>query len=153
MLGPQAILEGCVAKDSTLDKDLATSAAETVGRTLGSILGTVERLRADHPHPVSELQEVVAHGQAQVTQVAADVGERAAAVAKAAKRGVTKIRKAVRTKTKPATGRATKVAKKSVKKTKSVKTKSVKKKTKAVTARTVKRAKKAARTSRRKTRR
>ena len=59
-----------MANDQTSDKDFATTAAKAVGRTLGSIVGTVDRLRAEHPHPITEAQEVIAQGQAKVDAMA-----------------------------------------------------------------------------------
>src|SRR6185295_17904514 len=88
----------------------ATSAAEAVGRTLGTIVGTVERLRAEHPHPIAEAQEVIAQGQAQATHIAANVSERAAAVTAAAKRGITRIRKAAKSSRARSVGKTKKVA-------------------------------------------
>jgi hypothetical protein len=100
-----------LANSESADKTLADTAAEVVGRTLGTIVGTVERLKADHPHPISEAQELIGQGQAQVAHVAAAVGERATAVAAATGRGIKRIRRAATSSARKARGSKKIVAK------------------------------------------
>ena len=73
--------------------DLLTGAAEIVGGALGTIAGAVDRLRADHPHPVDEAKEALAAGQKQVAQVAAEATQRATVMIDATKAVITKVRK------------------------------------------------------------
>jgi hypothetical protein len=143
-----------VADPKTSTGDFTTTAAEVVGRTLGTIVGTVDRLKAEHPHPIAEAQEVIAQGQAQVAHVAAGVGERVAAVARVAKTGVTSVTKVVKKTARAAVKQRKKIAARSKPKKKTMKlVKKVKKAKTSKPARSPKRAKKAARKGRGKSRR
>lgn len=82
-----------MAKMKNSKGELLTGAAEIVGGALGTIAGTVDRLKADHPHPVDEAKEVLDAGQQKIAQVAADMSNRATAVIKATKTVITELRK------------------------------------------------------------
>ena len=121
------------AKTKNSSSELITGAAEVVGGALGTIAGTIDRLKADHPHPVQEAKDALAAGQAQLTGFAGDARDRTSAVIEATKGAITTVRRqAVQTKRK---------GRKIVKKTKQAARKTVKT-TKQAARKTVKRAKK-----------
>ena len=70
-----------------------TGAAEVIGGALGTIAGTITRLRADHPHPVEEAKEALAAGRDQLTDLAADAKKRTSAAVESARIAVAKVRK------------------------------------------------------------
>lgn len=86
---------------STVDR-----AAELVGGALGSVAGTIESLQAQHPHPVDEARDALAAGQAQVTAVASNVSNRAAAVVKRTKAVVRRTKQAAKKAAKRVTKRS-----------------------------------------------
>jgi transaldolase len=59
--------------------------AEAVGHALGSVAGTIDSLKAQHPHPVDEVREALVAGQETLAGVAFEAGTRAATVLKKAK--------------------------------------------------------------------
>lgn len=59
--------------------------AEAVGHALGSVAGTIDSLKAQHPHPVEEAREALAAGQETLAGVASEAETRAATVLKKAK--------------------------------------------------------------------
>ena len=68
-----------------------TVAAEAVGSALGRVAGTVDRLKAEHPHPIDEAREALAEGQAIVSDTATAAKHRAGfSVIRA--RGCSKVR-------------------------------------------------------------
>ena len=46
-----------MAKTKSSNRGLITGAAEIIGGALGTIAGTINRLRADHAHPAREVKE------------------------------------------------------------------------------------------------
>ena len=44
----------------TKRSDVLTAAAEAIGATLGRVIGVIDKLHADHPHPVIEAQQALA---------------------------------------------------------------------------------------------
>jgi hypothetical protein len=84
---------GHMAEETKTSSDLLTGAAEMVGGALGTIAGAVDRLRADHPHPVDEAKEALAAGQKQVAQVAAEATQRATVMIDATKAVIKKVRR------------------------------------------------------------
>ena len=82
-----------MAEETKSSSDLLTGAAEIVGGALGTIVGAVDRLRADHPNPVEEAKEALAAGQKQVARVAAEASERATVMIDATKAAIKKVRK------------------------------------------------------------
>lgn len=100
--------------------------AEAVGRALGMVAGTVDQLKAAHPHPIDEARAAIAEGQQQLSDLAADVSERADAIETSTKAAVKKTRKQATTRRRGAkivsrarktTRRVVKRAKKAVKRT------------------------------------
>ena len=70
-----------------------TAAAEAVGSALGHVAGTVDRLKAEHPHPIDEAREALAQGQAVVKDTAAAASEGVSAVIDTARKAVATVRK------------------------------------------------------------
>ena len=52
-----------MAKGKSKRSDAVDRAAEAIGHALGSVVGTIESLQAQHPHPVDEAREALAAGQ------------------------------------------------------------------------------------------
>jgi hypothetical protein len=88
--------EAGMAKSKSPAAEFAISAAEVVGRAVGTVTGTVERLHEEHPHPIDEARDVIHEGQERVTAIADNVSERAAAAVATTKAVVKKARTAVR---------------------------------------------------------
>ena len=99
--------------------------AEAVGGALGSVVGTIESIQAEHPHPVEEARELLAAGQEALAEVASKAGTRASAVIKKAK--------VVARRTKNAAARALRKSTPAVVRAKRTVRKLVKRATKAVT--------------------
>jgi hypothetical protein len=94
----------------------ATTAAEAIGSTLGKVVGNVEKLAAEHPHPMDEAREALAKGQAQLGDIAAVAGERVKAFVTATKKAMKQARPA-KAKAKKRATKVVKRAKAAVKKT------------------------------------
>ena len=69
-------------KKKSSNDGFMTGAAEVIGGALGTIAGTITRLRADHPHPVEEAKEALA-----------DARKRTSAVVESTKTAIAKLRK------------------------------------------------------------
>lgn len=90
-------------------------AAEEIGNTLGSIVGRIDALQAEHPHPVDEAREALATGQEALASVASQARTRATTAVKKARAVVHQTKKAaarLRPKRKPLLVRAAGAAKK-----------------------------------------
>jgi hypothetical protein len=112
-----------VAKTKGSNTDLLTGAAEMVGGALGTVAGTIDRLRADHPDPVQEAKEALAAGEARLTGLAAEARNRTSAVVEATKAAVKKVRRGAaqsRGKSSKITKKAKQAARKTVKRGKKV---------------------------------
>src|SRR6188472_1149628 len=93
--------EDSVAKTSGASNGI-TVAAEAVGSALGRVAGTVDRLKAEHPHPIDEAREALAEGQAIVSDTATAATEGVSAVIDTARKAVATVRKSVSRARKPA---------------------------------------------------
>lgn len=63
----------------------AQVAAEVAGRTLGHVAHTIDSFQAQHPHPVTEMQEAVATGVEKLATAAAEARATTAATVKTTK--------------------------------------------------------------------
>jgi hypothetical protein len=68
---------GLVAKTKRSRSSVLTAAAEAVGATLGRVIGTIDRLHADHPHPGTEAQQALADVRQTRSGAAAEAAETA----------------------------------------------------------------------------
>lgn len=96
-------------------------AAEAVGRGLGGVIGTIDSLQAQHPHPVDEAREALAAGEKTLAAAASKAGARATAMVKTAKAAVRRTKKTAteaRRKSAPTVARATRTARDVVKRAK-----------------------------------
>lgn len=83
------------------------AAAEAVGSALGRVAGTVDRLKADHPHPIDEARAALAQGQAVVKDTAAAASEGVSAVIDTARQAVATVKKsASKARPRPKTAKA-----------------------------------------------
>ena len=89
-----------MARRKSKSSTVVDRTAEAVGHALGSVVGTIESLQAQHPHPVEEAREAFAAGQETLSAVASEARARTAGMIKKAKAV------ARRTKTKRVTTRA-----------------------------------------------
>ena len=108
-----------MAKRKRNGSDAVDRAAEAVGHALGTVVGTIESLQAQHPHPVDEAREALAAGQERVAAVASQTGTRASAMIKKAKvlaRRPEKAKARARGKGTGAMARATRTVRKTVRK-------------------------------------
>ena len=74
-----------MAKRKRDGSDAVDRAAEAFGHALGSVVGTIESLQAQHPHPVDEAREALAAGQERLAAVTSRTSTRATAMIKKAK--------------------------------------------------------------------
>jgi len=107
-----------MAKRKSKQSDVVDRAAEAIGHALGSVVGTVESLQAQHPHPVEEAREVLAAGRESLGAVTSEARTRATGIiekAKAIARRPKKVATGARRKTRVAVARVTRAARKMVK--------------------------------------
>jgi hypothetical protein len=110
-----------MAKGKSKRSAVVDRTAEVVGHALGSVVGTIESLQAQHPHPVEEAREALAAGQETLSDAASKAGARAAAIVKKAKAVAGRTKKAAtraRLKSTPAMDRVTRTARNVVKRAK-----------------------------------
>lgn len=69
-----------------------SAAAEIAGRALGKVAGTVDSLKARHPHPITEAREALGGGREKLTAFTSEAGARATVVVKKAKAAAKKTR-------------------------------------------------------------
>lgn len=69
------------------------AAAEIAGRALGKVAGTVDSLKARHPHPITEAREALVRGRKKLTALTSEAGARATVVVKNTKAAAKKTRK------------------------------------------------------------
>lgn len=74
-----------MAKRRTSDGGAINAAAEIAGRTLGRVAHTIDALKAEHPHPLTEARDAIAAGSEKITSLASQAGARANAAAKRTK--------------------------------------------------------------------
>jgi hypothetical protein len=67
------------------DRNAAVAAAEVTGRTLGRLAKALDSLQAQHPHLVTEIQQIFVTGFEQFAALASEAGARRAAAVKAGK--------------------------------------------------------------------
>jgi hypothetical protein len=122
-----------------------TAAAEAVGSALGHVAGAVDRLKADHPHPIDEAREALAQGQTVVKDTAAAASEGVSAVIDTARKAVATVRKTA-ARSRPRVKRAKKAARRVVARAKKTvrRARKTARRVVAKTKKTVRRAKKAA---------
>jgi hypothetical protein len=68
-------------------------AAEAVGATLGRVVGTIDRLRAEHPHPVAEAQQALTDVRETLAVAAAEAAETARLAAEESRTAARHVRR------------------------------------------------------------
>ncbi len=72
------------------------TAAKFVGRTLGQAEGSIDALKARHPHPLTEAHEALTAGQETLTDIASRTATTTTAVVKRVKAAARSVKKAAR---------------------------------------------------------
>lgn len=71
-----------MAKRQNAGSARISAAAEIAGRALGKVAGTVDSLKARHPHPITEAHEALAGSREKLTALTSEAGARATVVVK-----------------------------------------------------------------------
>ena len=72
---------------------MLNKAAEAVGATLGTVVGTIDRLRAEHPHPVAEAQQVLTDVRNTLAVAATEAAETARLAASEGRSAARQVRR------------------------------------------------------------
>jgi hypothetical protein len=73
----------------------AVVVAEVIGRALGTVVGTAEALKAQHPHPIDEALTALDAGEVKLAEASAAVGKRSREIGTSLKAAATSTRKAI----------------------------------------------------------
>lgn len=82
-----------MAKAKSSNGGFMTGAAEMIGGALGTIVGKINRLTADGPHPPQDAKKTLPARPQQVIELAGDARNRPSAGTKTTKAATTRVRK------------------------------------------------------------